>query len=754
VDPLRADRVLLLDDEPAPRVFDSPECADRFREERAAAQAVAELEAQRGQADRLSGTPPGGLRRDPTGRTRRSLPPGATALGADGAAGTGTAETSGWGAPGEAAVALGPGAVAPGRPVLLGLGLAGLAALTGALMPLAGWLLVPAAVALLAATGLAIRVGLPQDPSRALQRLDSGWGGVLGAVGAALAAVAALLIEEPGGPAGPLVGAAVATSTVLLRSWLDRRARLPVRRLAAELTAELPQTLRVPVPDEANPFEVDVAERPAAEIRVGEDVLAFEDEVVGVDGVVRAGTGLVLLHPGARTPVRRRPGDPILAGARVTEGALRITVSRSGNERALVRPRRFGSGEGPGAATVARVANGVAGWAGLAALAGATGALAIGGTAGVAGALAAAGAVLVGVPFVGIRRAAELPLVGAALSAARRGVFFPEAAVLDRAGRVTVCALGTRGQLTEGRPVVVEVLPVEGASSDRALALAAGIETAVEDHPIARGVLRHAERHRVEPVAVRRVLPMPGRGITGVSPEGEEIVFGNRQLLLAAGVSVAVADAEAAPFETTGKTVLFLGVGGHVRAIFVLADRPLPGARAAVQRLFDLDVEVVLLSGDHRGTVEVFAKDLDLVNVRAELSPGERGDEVQRLRGPSGLVAAVGIPAHDEAVLRAADVPIALDAAGAFAGERGIALASQDLRDAAAALWIARAARGVSRRATFGSVALGGLVVVLATAGLVGPGIAALFGLAIDGSTLGLGTRLLTRIDLRVPARS
>jgi len=720
-------------------VFDSEDCRDRFRGERAAQAAVAALEARRsaGEAEGIyRGTPPGGLRRDPTGSSRLSLPDPAL-LGGQGQAPDGE-----------------PAAPPPSRPLLAALVLASVGALGGAFAGLAGWLRWPAALALLGAAALAARLGMPASSGPGLRRFDSGWGGVLGAVGVALAAVGALLSPNAAGPFGALVGAGVAAAAVLVRGYLDQRARTPVDRLARDLVAALPASLRVPVPDEANPFEVDVAERSASDVRVGDDVLAFEGEVVGVDGVVRAGAGSVLLHPGARTPAPRDPGDPVLAGARVVEGALRITVTRAGAERALVRPRRFGSGEGQGAATVARLADGAATWAGFAALAAALSALVLAGGAGVADALAAAGAVLVGAPFIGIRRAAELPLVGAALSAARRGIFFPDAATLDRAGRVAFCTLSTRGQLTEGRPAVVDLLPVEDASVERAIALAAGVEAAVGDHPIARGILRYADRHHVAPAQVRRSLHVPGRGVTGVGPEGEEIVLGNRQLLLAAGVSVAMADAEAAPVEATGKTVLFLGAGGHVRAVLVLSDRPRPGARAAVQRLFDLGIDVVLLSGDHRGTVEVFARDLDLVDVRAELTPEERGEEVRRLRGASGPVAATGIPAHDDAVLRAADVPIALDAAGGPAGDRGIALTSKDLRDAAGALWIARAARGVSRRATYGSVALGAVVALVAAVGLVGPGLAALLGLALDATTLTLGNRLLTRIDLRIPARS
>lgn len=572
--------------------------------------------------------------------------------------------------------------------------------------------------------------------------------------GAVLAALAGLAhhVEDPAAWLAQ-ASAAVAAGAVVARAWLDARGQRPIEAAIRELIDPIPTAVRVPVRDAADPFSVASAEVPAARVRTGEEVIVLEGDVVAVDGVVQAGEAWALLHPGAATAVRRRQGEPLLAGARIVEGEVRLLVTRVGDDRALVRPARFGDGRGPSAAPIARLAGSFTQWGGAIAVAGAAAAVVIATGEDFGSYLAAAAAVLLGAPLLAIRRGAEDPQIAAAAAAGARGIVFQNARALDRAGRVAVAAVGTRGTLTEGQPQVVEVTPVDGGSVEPLIALAAAAETVADPHPIARAILRHAEARRLVPESVRRATFHKGRGVTAIGPGGEAIVLGSRQLLLDEGVSVAVADAEAARSEARGHTVVFMGVGGRVRAVLALEDDMRPGARAAVQRLFDLGMEVVLLSGDHRGTVEAIARTVDVALVKAELLPEERGGEIARLQETGNVVAAIGHPAQDDAALAAADVPVVLGAAGGPAGERAIALATEDIRDASAALWIARAAREGAWRTVLVSLGAGATILALAAAGLALPAITALWALGVDAYALPAGVRLLSRIDRRVPAR-
>jgi Cu+-exporting ATPase len=414
-----------------------------------------------------------------------------------------------------------------------------------------------------------------------------------------------------------------------------------------------------------------------------------------------------------------------------------------GDQRALARPESFGKGAGRDAALVARVAEVVSRWGGLATVGLALSVIAVTNSGGVAAQLCAAGAVLLAAPLLAIRRAAESPLVAASAAAATRGIVYRDANALDLAGRAAVVAMSPNGILTEGQPQVLEVHALEVNMVESLVALAAGAEEAAGSDAVAVAVQEYARRHGVAPVPVRRAAHL--------AAGGESVLIGNRQLLLDESVSVAAADAAASAAEDQGRTAVFIAVANRVRAVFTLQDSLRPGARAAIQRLLDQRIEIALLTGEQRGSVEKLAADLDIAHIKAGLLPEERAKEVKLLRDAGGKVAAIGRLQVDAAVLAASDISIALDAAGSTAGEYTVMLATDDIRDAAAALWIARAARdGALGATTVAAVAFGSIVAAAAT-GLIVPAIAATLAVAVDAYGVGAGARLLKRINLRIP---
>ncbi len=632
---------------------------------------------------------------------------------------------------------------APPLPTLA-LTIAGVGALAGVFA--SGWTLVGLSVLMVTSAAVLSLVGATP------LRRDVGWlAWAMAPMGSVVSAVAAVVGHASGLDARfALVGASAAAACGVLRGWLDASAARPVERLFANARAGLPATARVPVDDAARPLSPGSREVESTALRAGEDVLVADGDTIPVDGIVRSGEAQVLLHPLARAPVRRRSGDPVLAGARVVQGGLRVLAGRVGDERALVRPAQFGDGSADDAARVTRlVARGVQ-FSGVAAVVASALGLVLGESGGgMAMRLSSAAAVLIAIPLLALRRASEAPFVAAGATAALRGIVFQSARALDRAGRVNVAVLCTHGTVTEGAPEVVEVHLVGGTRDETALGLAAGAE-AGNEHPIADAVRRHVARVGVAPAAVRRVQSIPGRGLTAVGAAGESVVVGSRQLLLEEGVSVAALDLEAERAEQRGLSVVFVGVDRRVRALLTFRDEDRPGARAAVQRLMDLEIEAILMSGDHRGTVESLARTLDVAHVKAELPPEQRAAEVRRLRDAGSTIAVVGRPGHDDHALGAADVPVALGAAGV---DRAVALTSDDVRDAADALWLASATRREAHRGVALAAGAGALLVALAANGFLPPGAVAILALAVDAVALPASARLLRRIDLRMPAR-
>ncbi len=232
-----------------------------------------------------------------------------------------------------------------------------------------------------------------------------------------------------------------------------------------------------------------------------------------------------------------------------------------------------------------------------------------------------------------------------------------------------------------------------GSRSEReVLALAAAAEEAAREDPLATAVLRGAMARGLRLEGVRRPMVLPGLGVTAVSASGEAVVVGQRRLLLAEGVSVAPAEDVLLGIEGAGRTALWWPSTVASRACWASTIR-CATRRSAVQALIDAGFEVALLAGTARGTIESIGALLDVSNLRPEVSPDERPAVVRALSEVGRGVAVVGRPRWDGSSLAAADVGIQVEAAGGVGGETALALASDDLRDAAAALTEARRAR-------------------------------------------------------------
>jgi len=277
----------------------------------------------------------------------------------------------------------------------------------------------------------------------------------------------------------------------------------------------------------------------------------------------------------------------------------------------------------------------------------------------------------------------------------------------------------------------------------RVLALAAGAEMA-SNHPFAAAVIRAARARSVRPENVRSALVHVGLGVTALAPNGDKVIVGGRAFLLQEKVSVAIADTRVSELEAQGRSVLLVAVAGRLVGLLALQDGLRPGARAAVQRMHDARIEPVLLSGEARDTCETIARSLDIEHVRPEILPADRGAEVRALADGGRVVAAVGHASSDDGALGAADVAVAMGAAGSAPGEWGASLASDDVRDAALALTIPRACRERAKNAVIIGLAAQALSSLVIAFGVASPVVAPIVGLAAAAFALGVVREVVT----------
>ncbi len=456
------------------------------------------------------------------------------------------------------------------------------------------------------------------------------------------------------------------------------------------------------------------------DLRPGERVQVEQGEDVPVDLVVSESEAEVLPWVGAASSVRRRVGDPVVAGAHVLRGRLIGTCTWAGVDRVFARlvidPRRRIDVLDP----VARAARSlVERWTALASLGAALLAFAISRSwldaamTAVAVQAGLATSVIASLPGTHVARGLMLTQ--------RRGVTYKSADAWDRAAKASVAVFCARGTLLLGEPEVAEIEPISPLIDNlEVLALAAGAARA-ETTPTAQAILRAAKTRDVKPDAVRNPNVMTGLGVVAVSSAGEELCVGSRAHLLEQRIGITAAEWRIGELAALGRSIVLVALGGRVVGLIALSDGIRPGARAAVQHLLDAQLEPVLMSGDSRETCEAIARSLDVEHLRADVLPQDRGEEVKRIAESGESVAVFGHTPLDDVALGAANVSIALGAAGAASAEHDIALASDDLRDGALALVVARRTR-VEARVGFGLAAIPpALGVLIVAVGLLPP---------------------------------
>ncbi len=540
------------------------------------------------------------------------------------------------------------------------------------------------------------------------------------AVPIAVASLVAILARVRGETSADAHAAfvALAAAAALVVDHLVARARRDVEDARARVASALSCPARTL--DGEDTSEVD-----ADSVRPGQQIVVEPGEAIAVDGVVVGGNGEVAPWLDATTVLEKREGDPVVAGATLLRGRVRVRATSTAGERAWLRLAEPASSRIDVAAPLVVLGRrAVARAAGVSAALVASAVYASHGSWSEILTAACSGGLLLGASAAAA--SAGLAHARGQIVSLRHGIVFKDANAFDVAARADIAVVCSRGTILLGEPELVAIEAVttrgispEPAEASRVLALAAGAE-ASSTHPIAAAILRAARARGVGAESVRSTIGHSGLGVTGLASSGDKVIVGSRAFLLQQKVSVALADARVSELEAEGRSVLLVALGGRLVGLLALQDGLRPGARAAVQRMHDARIEPVLLSGEARDTVETIARSLGVDHVRPEILPADRAAEVRALAEGGHVVATVGHASSDDGALGAANVSIAMSAAGGAPGEWGAALASDDVRDAALALSVPRVCRERAKAAlVVGAVAQA--VVALAVAFALAP---------------------------------
>ena len=289
-------------------------------------------------------------------------------------------------------------------------------------------------------------------------------------------------------------------------------------------------------------------------------------------------------------------------------------------------------------------------------------------------------------------------MVGTGRGAAK-GILIKSAEALEITHSIDTVVLDKTGTVTQGKPVVTDVIALEADGKTAGentqaytelLQLAFSLEK-MSSHPLAEAIVKKAEACSAAFQEVSDYEMIPGQGIAGTIDKAR-CLAGNRKLMETNRIDISVAAGLQEKLADEGKTPLYFAQGGKFLGVIAAADVVKPTSREAIARLQEMGMDVIMLTGDNARTAEAIKKQVGIKTVIADVLPQDKEEKVRRLQEQGHKVAMVGDGINDAPALARADVGIAIGAGTDVAIESAdIVLMKSDLMDAASAVSLSRA---------------------------------------------------------------
>lgn len=511
-------------------------------------------------------------------------------------------------------------------------------------------------------------------------------------IAAALAAGDAMAAHAIGMDNLYLESAGTILALVTVGKYLETRSKSKTGGAIEALIDLAPKTATVLGPDGVETVQN------ADDIQPGQVILVRPGETVPVDGVVLEGASAIdeSALTGESIPVEKAPDDTVSAATVNRTGSFTFRATRVGADTNLARIIRLVEDANATKAPIARLADKVAAVFVpvvliIAAVTFVIWLIATGGNFNEA--LTAAVAVVVISCPCALGLATPVAIMVGTGKGAELGILFKSAEALEALRGTGTVVLDKTGTITQGKPVVTDVLPARRADGSAAttekglVKLAAALERNSE-HPLAEAIMAHAEERGIVARTVEDFQAIPGRGVT--AREGaNRIAAGNAALMNEEGIELDRARVE--EFAREGKTPLFFAKNGELMGTIAVADEVKPTSARAIESLQELGVRTVMLTGDNELTAQAIARRVGVTEVIADVMPADKESLVRELQDEGQTVAMVGDGINDSPALARADVGIAIGAGADVAKEGAdIVLMRSDLLDVARAIELSR----------------------------------------------------------------
>lgn len=432
---------------------------------------------------------------------------------------------------------------------------------------------------------------------------------------------------------------------------------------------------------------------PVEQVKKGDIFVVRPGENIPVDGIVLEGASAVneAALTGESIPVDKTEGDLVSAATMNQSGYIRCEASRVGEDTTLSQIIRMVSDAAATKAPIAKIADKVSGvfvpvvitiacittvvW------------LLLGRE--FAYALARGISVLVISCPCALGLATPVAIMVGNGLGAKNGILFKTAVSLEETGKMQIVALDKTGTITEGEPVVTDLIPVEGISETELLTVAYALEQKSE-HPLAKAVIKRGQERSVDKLEVQDFTALPGNGLSAVL-DGQRIVGGSMTFIKEKnGLSEAMQEI-CNRLAQEGKTPLLFTLDDKLIGVIAVADTIKKDSREAIRQLKNMGIHVVMLTGDNERTARAIGAEAGVDEVIAGVLPDGKESVIRKLK-EQGKTAMVGDGINDAPALTRADMGIAIGAGADVAIDAAdVVLMKSSLRDVAAAIRLSRA---------------------------------------------------------------